>query len=406
MNKYLTISAIILTGSTLFGCFRQSDAGTAENNRYAAMARETLDSMYAKYSIPGENLLRENYPSDEAYAATYLAEAPVETFNAYSYLWPYSGSFSAVNALYSATGDTTCIEVLQKRILPGLEMYLDTARQPAAYASYVNTAPQSDRFYDDNVWLGIDFTDMYLATKDPKYLDKARMIWEFIESSTDSILGGGIYWCEQKKGGKNTCSNAPGSVYALKLYEATADRRFLDKGRELYTWTKNNLQDTTDCLYFDNINLKGEIGRAKFAYNSGQMMQSAALLFKATGDSVYLNDARSIAESAHRHFFNGGEANDSIGAFPLLGKGNVWFTAVMMRGFEELFNTDRNPEYMDHFVRNLDHAWLKSRDAETGLFNQDWSGTETDTRKWLLTQAAMAEMYSRAATYINNTKNN
>jgi len=25
------------------------------------------------------------------------------------------------------------------------------------------------------------------------------MIWKFIESGTDDVLGGGIYWCEQKK---------------------------------------------------------------------------------------------------------------------------------------------------------------------------------------------------------------
>jgi len=46
------------------------------------------------------------------------------------------------------------------RVLPGLAEYLDTTRMPAAYASYINTAPASDRFYDDNVWLGIDFCDI------------------------------------------------------------------------------------------------------------------------------------------------------------------------------------------------------------------------------------------------------
>ncbi len=33
---------------------------------------------------------------------------------------------------------------------------------------------------------------------------------------------------------------------------------------------KKNLQDSTDYLYFDNIRLDGKIGKAKFAYNSGQ----------------------------------------------------------------------------------------------------------------------------------------
>ena len=147
--------------------------------------------------------------------------------------------------------------MLDTKVLPGLERYLDATRQPTAYASYVNSAPASDRFYDDNVWLGIDFTDMYLATGRQGYLDKAKMIWGFIESGRDEVLGDGIYWCEQKKHSKNTCSNAPGSVYALKLFKATGDSAYLDAGRELYEWTKQALQDTTDCLYFDNVALNG-----------------------------------------------------------------------------------------------------------------------------------------------------
>ena len=115
----------------------------------------------------------------------------------------------------------------------------------------------------------------------------------------DDCLGGGIYWCEQKKESKNTCSNAPGSVFALKLFKATQDSSYFEKGKSLYEWTKATLQDTTDCLYFDNMRLDGEIGRAKFAYNSGQMMQSAALLYQLTGNGQYLKDAQAIAAACH-----------------------------------------------------------------------------------------------------------
>lgn len=72
-------------------------------------------------------------------------------------------------------------------------------------------------------------------------------------------------------------------MLALKLYGATSDKRYLEKGRRLYDWTKRNLQDPEDGLYFDNINLKGEIGRSKFAYNTGQMIEAAVLLYRHTG---------------------------------------------------------------------------------------------------------------------------
>lgn len=104
-----------------------------------------------------------------------------------------------------------------------------------------------------------------MLTKEPKYLQKAQLIWNFIESGTDDNLGGGIYWCEQRKESKNTCSNAPGSVFALKLFEATKDSAYFVKGQRLYEWTQTNLQDSTDYLYFDNINLNGKVDKAKFA---------------------------------------------------------------------------------------------------------------------------------------------
>ena len=244
----------------------------AEPNSNLERAQQTLDSLYQNYSAPNTCLLRENYPFNENHKVTYLAsEEQANIPNQYSYLWPYSGTFSAVNALLETTQDKKYLKLLEKQVLPGLEEYFDTKRTPNAYASYIRTAPTSDRFYDDNIWLGIDFTDTYQVTKDPKYLDKAKLIWEFIESGTDSLLGGGIYWCEQKKGSKNTCSNAPGSVYALKLFKATNDSAYFKKGKELYEWTQKNLQDSTDYLYYDNVRLDGKIGKAKFAYNSGQI---------------------------------------------------------------------------------------------------------------------------------------
>lgn len=362
-----------------------------------------MDSIYAHYIADSTLLLREYYPPQNHYRATYLASGhDASTPNPYSYLWPFSGTLSAMSAIYEATDNPAWLDSIDNKVIPALERYFDTSRTPAAYASYIAAAPRSDRFYDDNIWLGIDFTDLYLLSGRTPYLEKARLIWNFIESGTDSVLGGGIYWCEQKKGSKNTCSNAPGAVFALKLYKATGDNTFLAKGKELYNWTKATLQDTTDCLYFDNISLDGNIGKAKFAYNSGQMLQAAALLHKITADNAYLDDAHRIARSASNYFFNGGEVTDECGSLRLLNKGDIWFTAVMLRGFAELYDIDGNREYMEAFRRNLDYAWTHARQETSGLFGSDWSGNENDNKKWLLTQAAMGEMFARIASYTTN----
>lgn len=381
--------------ASLTGCVSSAQV---EPNSNLDRARQTLDSLYLNYSVDNSSLLRENYPFDEQHTVTYLAsEEQANIPNQFSYLWPYSGTFSAVNALFEATHDKKYKKLLDSRVLPGLEEYFDTQRVPNAYSSYIRTAPASDRFYDDNVWLGIDFTDTYQMTQEPKYLDKAQLIWKFIESGTDSILGGGIYWCEQKKESKNTCSNAPGSVLALKLFKATNDSSYFEKGKKLYEWTQRNLQDSTDYLYFDNIRLDGKIGKAKFAYNSGQMMQSAALLYQLTKNPIYLKDAQNIAKECFNYFFTDFTPATNEEAFRMLKKGDIWFTAVMLRGFIELYQIDKDKTYINAFNKSLSYAWDNARD-EKGLFNTDLSGKSKDERKWLLTQAAMVEMYARLAT--------
>ena len=265
MNSKQTLFSLLMCVLAIAGCDTQKQA-IVGNELALTRAKQTLDSLYLNYSVSGTCLLRENYPSNIGeYTATYLASEEQKNMpNLYSYLWPYSGTFSAVNALFATTGDKEYKSVLDNKVLVGLEEYFDNRRTPEAYASYINSAPQSDRFYDDNVWLGIDFTDTYMLTKEPKSLQKAQLIWNFIESGTDDNLGGGIYWCEQRKKSKNTCSNAPGSVFALKLFEATKDSTYFVKGQRLYEWTQTNLQDSTDYLYFDNINLNGKVDKAKF----------------------------------------------------------------------------------------------------------------------------------------------
>ena len=157
-NSKKALLCLLACALAVTGCKTQKEPAVADN-AMLVRSTQTLDSLYAHYSAPGTCLLRENYPSDvEGYTATYLAsEEQKNRPNLYSYLWPYSGTFSAVNALMEATKDNkkdfgNYQKLLDEKVLPGLAEYFDTRRMPEAYASYIKDAPLSDRFYDDNVW--------------------------------------------------------------------------------------------------------------------------------------------------------------------------------------------------------------------------------------------------------------
>lgn len=350
-----------------------------------------LDAIYKNYAAPNTNLLRENYPYDEKYTPDYLAANPGSIKpNEYAYLWPYSGTLSATVVLYEATKDKAYKKLLDEKIIPGLEKYFDVKRKPFAYASYINTAKPFDRFYDDNIWLGIDFTDLYAISKQKKYLDKAQLIWEFVWSGHDEKLGGGIYWCEQKKFSKNTCSNAPAAVFAFKLFGVTKDSGYYFKGKDLYEWTKRNLQDTTDFLYFDNKALAGKVDTKKYSYNSGQMLQAAVLLYNLTADKTYLNEAEKIANSAFRYF----TAHSLYEGTEHFRDNNSWFNAVMLRGFAEYWRASGKNNFQVHFQQILNNYYRSQRD-EQGLFFR--FSRRPQNRKWLLNQAGFVEMFAQLA---------
>lgn len=383
--KWIYVLAPIL----LLGCQQDNSSDNL------ARAEKSLTQILDYYPAERNNLFNEYYPYKHEDQATYLADTDSVKENRVAYLWPTSGMLSAVSALSQATENEDYHRLLQQKILPGLENYFDATRLPACYQSYISSDGHSDRFYDDNIWLAIDFCDLYRMTGDEEYLKSSEQLWDFVMSGWDEKLGGGIYWCEQKKRSKNTCSNAPASVLALKLFEATTDSSYLKQGVEIYEWTQGNLQDKSDFLYFDNIGLDGKVDHRKFTYNSGQMLQASALLYKHTNDEKYLIEAQNIAASAISYFTKD-FTTESGQIIRLFKNTDNWFNAVLFRGYIELYQLNNNPEYLHIFQQNMDQIWTAARD-ENGLFSKDWSGKNEDEYKWLLDQASLVEIWANLA---------
>ena len=136
----------------------QPTTQNASDNCDLAYADSMFTHILEKYNVEKYGLLLETYPPNPKNQVTYLAEGTEQKRNQeVSFLWPYSGILSGGIALYRATGDEKYREILEKRILPGLEQYWDSVRQPVCYQSYPTFNGESDRFYDDNDWLAIDF---------------------------------------------------------------------------------------------------------------------------------------------------------------------------------------------------------------------------------------------------------
>lgn len=355
-------------------------SGATTPDEWLAIATSMWEAIQRDFAIPDFGLYRERAPQQNE-------------DNAFSYLWPYSALVSGINALagtapddYSAARDT---------VLTNLEQYWDQHSDPPGYDSYVVEYGGGDKFYDDNEWLGIDFVYAWRETKNDAWLAKARDTWTFVISGWSEDFGGGIYWKENDASTKNTCSNGPAAVMAMLLHEATGEQDYLDWAIRIMEWTKQ-LKDPASGVYFDNINDQGVIEPTKWTYNTGTPLHANALLYAATGDEVYLTEARDLARASLDWFapvtsLDGGD----IRVFP----DTPWFNSILFRGYVALAAVDpeSDPAYVTAMLDFARYGWDHARD-QNGFLNKDWSGrNNNDEPRALLDQAPMIEIAATAA---------
>ena len=279
---------------------------------------------------------------------------------------------------------------------------------PEGYAVFPGDG--DERFYDDNVWIGLDMVDLYTLTGDSKYLDRAKLVWDFVLSGSNDLMGGGIHWKEGDKG-KNTCSTAPAAVLGAKLYKATNEQVYLDRAKEFYHWVQDRLQDPEDKLYWDNIKLSDPnnpsssviIDKTKFTYNAGQPIQAAVLLYEITGDNKYLEDARETADAAYKRWFKPYYSPVLGEEITMWNDNNVWFNAILLRGYIELCRIDKDEKYVQAYRKIMQHAWMSpAKDANTNLLNNDFKATAPRPESGILYQGACLEMLARLAEFDAN----
>ena len=296
---------------------------------------------------------------------------------------------------------------LTDRMFNSINRFITTDNGKSAYAVY--PANGNERYYDDNVWIGLDMAELYKQTSEQRFLDKAIMVWDYLMTGNDDTCGGGIYWRElnEPTDTKHTCSTAPTAVLGCLLYQITREDKYKDKAIELYDWLLQYLQDPTDHLFWDNIRPDMTVEKNKYSYNSGQPMLAACLLYQITGNTAYLEEARAIAKSAFDKWFEPYFSSVLHENISMLIDNHAWFSAVMFRGFVELYKIDPSTkEYIDAYANTMKHAWQSScRNTSTNLLNYESFKGDKSMSSWeILHEGACVEILARLAALENESE--
>jgi hypothetical protein len=260
----------------------------------------------------------------------------------------------------------------------GIFRELESYRQGDGFVGGINS---NERYYDDNEWIGLAAMQAYDATGDEKYLRHAERTFRFVRSGQHDQ--GGLYWLEQDKVARHTCSMGPGGELAMQLYEATGREEYLEFGKEqaaaLAATTRRD-----DHLYGDSRNDNGSFDPTVYSYNQGTPIGLDVMLFKATGERRYLDRAKQSADAALRYYAEGDR----------LWKQPPCFNAIYFRNLLALQAISPDPRILAQLDGYLDKVWREARNPETGLFDQGGIGKYGDEPGNVLDQGALSQLYA------------
>lgn len=264
-----------------------------------------------------------------------------------------------------------------------------------------------NNFYDDSEWIGLTMLRLYDVTKEDRYLNTAKDLWEWIKTGWTEEGGGGIAWEHTSHmSAKNSCSNGPAAILAARLYNYTKDESCLEWAKKIYEWQKKNLFNQATGAVYDGLNAAtGELSGVTLSYNQGTFLGAAHELYKITGDKTYINDARKAA-----YYGITSNSNIDTGNNVLRDEGNGdggLFKGIFMRYYVQLIlDPDLDPIYANKFKtffrNNAETLWRKGTNKKLMLFGTNWA-TAPSLSTQLTMQISGASMIEAMALYDKST---
>jgi hypothetical protein len=247
---------------------------------------------------------------------------------------------------------------ITERFFKAMDHYWDTKAPIPGYEPSPTNGNGHDKYYDDNEWMVITFSEAYEMTHDQRYLDRANAALKFSLSGWDDKLGGGIWWHEGHKGGsKNTCSNAPAAVGCIRMEKWLAGSQShndLQAAVKIVDWTSKHLE-ADDGLFMDNQNVTTEkVAKFKLTYNTALMIRANLGLYRWTGNSKFMQAAKKSARASD--WFLDAKTN----AY----RDELKFSHLMVEADLDLYRATHEDYLLARARNNADHYYAQWKDHQ------------------------------------------
>ncbi|MGW7682649.1 glycoside hydrolase family 76 protein [Kribbella sp. NPDC054772] len=254
----------------------------------------------------------------------------------------------------------------------------------------------TSRAIDDSEWWGLTWVQAYDLTKNPKYLDMAVKIAEYVEGYWDpSSCGGGVWWNGERTY-KNAVTNGLWIRLTAELHNRMPkDTRWLGRAQEGWTWFTNSGMINSAGLVNDGLKDNCESnGDTVWSYNQGLAIGAGLELWRATHDPKLLTSVRRLADAA---IGSGGLVTD--GALTefcdqpgrTCDDNGKQFKGIFMRYWMDLADTTHDSHYQNFVAQQVATIWDNDRDASDRL-GERWSGATPNVFDWRTQASALSAL--------------
>jgi hypothetical protein len=307
----------------------------------------------------------------ERWLTTVVVEGPWRGAGRAS-LWPLS-------QVLAAALDLDVLGIVDDRAVTRLLRGTRSFRQAEGYSAVPRG---SERYYDDNAWLGLGLVQAAGALGDADHRDEARRVLEFLAGGTND---GGVLWVDRGPRSWHTCSTGPAAELAFRLVLSGGAG---DEARAFGAAALGFLDRVLrrpDGLYADHLREDRTVEPTVWSYNQGTPVGAAALASLITGDDEPLVAARETADAALAYF----GTDDRLWTQPPA------FNAVFFRNLLLYDAIAGYPPVEAALDAYLDRAWAEARHPGTGWFTE--GGIGRYERGGSIDQAGLVQLYALAA---------
>jgi predicted alpha-1,6-mannanase (GH76 family) len=312
-------------------------------------------------------------PDYRGYAAAGTA-ALQQWYRPWRGLWATTGWWNSANALTAVigytqwTGDRSYAGVIETTFRAGRRWH----RGPE---SFIN------RYYDDNAWWALAWVAAYDLTRDRRYLEAARSIFDRNTAGWDDTCRGGLWWNEDRKY-KNAITNELFLTLAARLHQRVpgAGDHYRSWALREWEWLRASGMIGTSGLVNDGLTAAcANNGGTTWTYNQGVILGGLAALHEISGDRGYLEQGESIADATLARLASPASSGlpgilAEPGEAAAAPKGDhTQFKGIFVRYLGDFCRPSPRPAYRSFILANARSIWENARNADN-QFGFRWGG--------------------------------